>query len=88
MAEQGGRDTDGEGTQGMVEEKTRPARAGETGTTRFGMEGDDTDGTGSRGMVDKAGSAAPEGIIGTEGGPSGNDSTGDAAGDNMDEDSQ
>ncbi len=50
----GGRDTDGEDTLGMVEETSRPAQAGETGTTRFGMEeGADTDGAGSGGMVQK-----------------------------------
>jgi len=46
-----GQDSDGEGSQGIVEEKTREAQAGETGTTRFGMEGDDSDGAGSPGMV-------------------------------------
>jgi hypothetical protein len=48
----GGEDSDGRGTSGIVEEKTREARAGETGTTRFGMEeGADTDGPGTPGMV-------------------------------------
>ena len=32
-------------------EQAREARPGETGTTRFGMEGDDSDGAGSGGMV-------------------------------------
>ena len=45
----GGHDSDGEGSQGIVEEKTREAKAGETGTTRVGMEGDDT--PTSHGMV-------------------------------------
>lgn len=55
MTAAGGEDTDGRGTPGMVEEKSREARAGETGTTRFGMEeGADTDGEGTGGMVDKA----------------------------------
>ena len=30
----------------------REARGGETGTTRFGMEGSDTDGAGSGGILD------------------------------------
>ena len=35
-------------------EDSRPARAGETGTTRFGQsEGSDTDGAGSPGTVDE-----------------------------------
>ncbi len=60
-----GEGTDGKGSPGMVEEKSRPARAGETDTTRLGMleEGDDTDGAGSGGMVDKqdaAGSSREE----------------------------
>ena len=43
-----GEGTDGRGSPGMVEEKSRPAEAGETGTTRFGMEDDDSEGTGAR----------------------------------------
>ena len=46
---QGGHDTDGSGTSGTVEEQTRPARGGETGTTRFGME--DSDGGDTGGMA-------------------------------------
>lgn len=55
MTAPGGEDTGGRGTSGIVEEKTREARAGETDTTRFGMEdGADTDGEGTGGMVKKA----------------------------------
>ena len=50
--ESDGEGTDGRGSPGMVEEKNREARAGETGTTRFGMEGEDTDGAGSGGAVE------------------------------------
>ena len=35
------------------DEPVREARAGETGTTRFGMEGSDTDGPGSGGILDE-----------------------------------
>jgi hypothetical protein len=48
---------------GVEELDRRPARVGETGTTRFGMEdGDDTDGKGTGGMVEKkdAGGGEPE----------------------------
>ena len=55
MAEQGGRDSDGAGTEGMVEEQTREQQAGEGGLTRAGMEGDDSDsdGAGSGGIRDE-----------------------------------
>lgn len=62
MTAQGGEDSDGRGTKGMVEEKSREAKAGETGTTRFGMEeGADTDGEGTGGILSgrDAGGAAP-----------------------------
>ena len=65
MTPSGGEDSDGRGSSGMVDEKTREARAGETDTTRFGMveEGDDTDGEGTGGMVKK------EDAGGSRGGP-------------------
>ena len=47
----GGSDSDGEGSQGILDEKSREARAGETGTTRVGMEGEETDAPTSHGMV-------------------------------------
>ena len=37
---------------GAPDEQVREARGGETGTTRFGMEGSDTDGAGSGGILD------------------------------------
>jgi hypothetical protein len=49
--ESDGEGTDGKGSPGIVDEKTREARAGETGTTRFGMECEDTDGADSGGAV-------------------------------------
>ena len=63
MTGSGGRDTDGSGTTGAVEEKTREAQPGETDTTRFGMakEGADTDGAGTGGMVDKQDAGGPPG---------------------------
>lgn len=62
MTAAGGEDTDGRGTSGMAEEKTREARAGETDTTRFGMEeGADTDGEGTGGMVENADAGGPAG---------------------------
>ena len=39
----GGQDTDGEGSEGIIDEKTREAQAGETDTTRVGMEEDDVE---------------------------------------------
>jgi hypothetical protein len=61
MTQQGGRDSDGAGTTGIVEEKTREAQPGETDTTRFGMveEGDDSDGKGTGGMVDGEDAGGP-----------------------------
>lgn len=98
MAQPGGEDSDGRGTSGIVEEKTREARGGETGTTRFGMEeeGDDSDGAGTRGMVDEknagdagglesglqSGGTTPGGGPGTSGG-----SIGTGGGSTADEDS-
>jgi hypothetical protein len=51
------------GGESDVDEK-RPAQAGETATTRFGLdEGSDTDGAGTGGIVDKedAGGGEPGG---------------------------
>jgi hypothetical protein len=48
-----GAGTDGRGSPGILDEGTREARAGETGTTRFGMEGSDTDGPGRGGILDE-----------------------------------
>lgn len=50
-----GEGTDGEGSGAMVGKNSRPAQAGETDTTRFGMleEGADTDGAASGAMVEK-----------------------------------
>jgi hypothetical protein len=91
MTEAGGKDSDGRDTQGMIDEKLRPAGPGETGTTRFGMEGDDTDGEGSTGVVEESGLATglqpsgtipgggggnTEGAIGTGGGSNDNRDTG------------
>ena len=45
-----GRDTDGEGSPGMVEEKG-PSLAEATASGSFSPEGRDTDGAGSEGMV-------------------------------------
>ena len=48
-----GQGSDGKGSRGMVDEKTRAAHPGETDTTRFGMleEGAGSDGEGTGGMV-------------------------------------
>jgi len=67
MTEHEGRDTDGAGSQGMVEEKSRPAGPGETGTTRFGQsEGADSDGAGTGGMAHSEDAGGP--LPGSSGG--------------------
>ena len=52
MAEQGGRDSDGAGTEGIVEETSREQDSGTRELSRLGMEGQDTDGAGSGGILD------------------------------------
>ena len=59
----GGEDSDGRGTEGIVEEKSREARPGETGTTRFGMEeGAEADGENTGGLVQNQGAGAAGGV--------------------------
>lgn len=55
MTANGGKDSGGRGTSGIVDEKTREAKAGETDTTRFGFaeEGSETDRPRTGGTVDK-----------------------------------
>ena len=72
MSNSQGRNSDGEGTTGMVEEQSRPAGAGETGTTRFGQsEGADSDGAGSGGVLHEL-AAGRQSDIGASSGGSGN----------------
>jgi hypothetical protein len=56
----GGEDSDGAGTSGMVEETTRPARGGETGTTRVGME--DSDGADPAGPIEPTSGGSGNGL--------------------------
>jgi len=80
-----------------VEEESRPAEAGETDTTRFGMEKSDAEEPNSTGgglatglqpggIIPGGGPGAMIGSIGSGGGSNANEATGDADENNIDED--
>lgn len=83
MTDSGGHDTDGSGTTGTVEEKTRGTKGddqdidGEIGGLASGLQ--------PGGTIPGGGPGAMVGSIGTGGGSNDNEATGDAGRNNIDE---